>query len=283
VLRGPDSGASQRGTGRGGLVFSDLGIVLRSHKLGESDKILRVLTREHGKRSAVAKGLRKTTSRFGARLEPFTFANLLMHRGRSMDIITQAEIDTSFQEVREDLDLFMRASAMAELVDTITEEHEPNPKLFDLLLKGLELLKEFPGRASFVLTFFEFRVLAVAGFQPRVTACASCGKNAVRGDVSFSLKQGGFVCDECRGVAPGDAGKVIRVGEDTARLLAWMSNHDLGEWPDVTNEDLVEGELAFLMDRVLEHWTEREFRSRRVMKVIPGGPGSNRKGGNRDG
>ncbi|MCJ7745237.1 MAG: DNA repair protein RecO [Actinobacteria bacterium] len=279
----PDSQSSPRGSGRGGPVFSDLGIVLRSYKLGESDKILRILTREHGKRSAVAKGLRKTTSRFGARLEPFTCAGLLMHKGRSMDIIKQAEIKTSFQEVRGDLDLFMRASAMAELVDTITEEHEPSPELFDLLLKGLELLKEFPVGAAFTLAFFEFRVLAVAGFELRVTACTSCGRSIGPGEVSFSLKQGGFVCDACRGDARGDAGKVIRICEQTARLLAWMSGHDLGEWPGDMKESPVEGEFVFLMDRVLEHWMERGSRSRRVMKVIPGGSRSNNEGGNRDG
>lgn len=280
---GPDNRSSPTGSGRSGPVFSDLGIVLRSHKLGESDKILRILTREHGKRSAVAKGLRKTTSRFGARLEPFTCASLLMHKGRSMDIIKQADIKTSFQEVREDLDLFMRASAMAELVDTTTEEHEPSPELFDLLFKGLELLKEFPHRAAFVLAFFEFRVLAVAGFQLRVTACAGCGKGTGPGEVSFSLKQGGFVCDACRDDARRDAGKVIRISGQAARLLAWMSAHDLGEWPDDMKESPVEGEFVFLMDRVLEHWMEREFRSRRVMKVVPGGSGRNSEGGNRDG
>jgi DNA repair protein RecO (recombination protein O) len=200
-----------------------------------------------------------------------------------MDIIKQADIKTSFQEVREDLDLFMRASAMAELVDTITEEHEPSPELFDLLLKGFELLKDFPDRATFILVFFEFRALAVAGFQLRVTACAGCGKSVGPGEVSFSLKQGGFVCDACRGDARGDAGKIIRISERTARLLAWMCAHDLGEWPEDVEENRVEGELVSLMDRVLEHWMEREFRSRRVMKVIPGGSGSDSEGGNGDG
>ena len=283
MKQGNDGGSPVRGSGRGGPVFSDLGIVLRSHKLGESDKILRILTREHGKRSAVAKGLRKTTSRFGARLEPFTCVGLLMHKGRSMDIIKQAEIKTSFREVREDLELFMRASAMAELVDTITEEHEPSPELFDLLRKGLELLKDFPDRATFILAFFGFRALAVAGFQLRVTACAGCGRSVGPGEASFSLKQGGFVCDACRGDARGDSGKIIRISERTARLLAWMSAHNLGEWPDDVDEGRVGGELASLMDRVLEHWMEREFRSRRVMKVIPGGSGGGSEEGNRDG
>lgn len=267
------------GRGRSRPVYSDRGIVLRSYKLGESDKILRVLTRQHGKRSAVAKGVRKTTSRFGARLEPLTCARLLMHRGRSMDTISQVEIETSFHEVREDLDLFVHASAMAELVDCITEEHDPHPELFDIMLNGLGLLKENPERAPFVLAFFEYRVLAVEGFELQTTACAGCGGATGEGEVSFSLNLGGLVCDACRGEGRRNAGKLIRVGGGTARLLSWMSANELGDWPAGARDPRAEGEIRFLMDRVLEHWMEKEFKSHRVMKVMPGGSGVKAKGG----
>jgi len=171
---GPEGRAARQKSPRPGPDFGDLGIVLRSHKLGEADKIIRVLTREHGKRSAVAKGLRKTTSRFGARLEPFTCARLLVHTGRSLDIVRQAEIETSFHEVREDIALFVHASGMAELIDGITQEHEPHPELFDLMLRGLSLLKEYPTRALFTAAFFDYRALALAeqlnGRAPNVLA-----------------------------------------------------------------------------------------------------------------
>ena len=121
---------------RGRPEFKDEGSVLRTYRLGESDKILRILTRENGKRSAVGKGVRKTSSRFGARVEPLTHARLFLHRGRSMDTVKQAEIINSFQEVRDDLDLFVAGSAMAELVDSITEEGEPVHS-FATLLKDL--------------------------------------------------------------------------------------------------------------------------------------------------
>jgi DNA repair protein RecO (recombination protein O) len=265
----PELAATHERRRRNAPVFSDVGIVLRSHKLGEADKIIRVLTREHGKRSAVAKGVRKTTSRFGARLEPFTCARLLVHRGRSLDIVRQAEIETSFHELREDIDAFVHASAMAELVDGITQEHEPHPELFDLLLCGLDLLKEHPGRAMFLVAFFEFRTLAAAGFELRAGQCAACGVPVAAGGASFSLSLGGLVCERCRGGAREDIGKLVRIGAPAARTLAWMPSHGLGDWPEQPPGESASRELRLLMDMVVEHWMEREFRSHRVMKTMP--------------
>jgi DNA repair protein RecO (recombination protein O) len=255
---------------RGAREFSDLGIVLRSHKLGESDKILRILTREHGKRSAVAKGVRKTTSRFGARLEPLTCASLFMHRGRSMDTIKQVEIRTSFREVREDLDLFVSAQAMAELIDKIANEHEPHPELFDLFLTGLELLRDYPRRAAFTRAFFEFKVMSRSGFELMVARCANCSEKLGERDASFSLHLGGIICESCRAGRAPEAGKLVRVGIGTAGMLSWMATHELGEWPAEPPSASMR-EAGMLMDMVLEHWMEREFRSHRVMKAMPGG------------
>ncbi len=266
---GPPAGAGEARQ-RGAREYGDAGIVLRSHKLGESDKILRILTREHGKRSAVAKGLRKTTSRFGGRLEPLTCVNLLLHRGRNMDTIKQAEILTSFREVREDLDLFVSGSAMAELVDSITTEHEPHPELFDLLLSGLELLRDYPARAPFTGALFEFKVMALSGFGLMVSRCASCGGALPAGEVSFSLHLGGNICEACRTGRGPYVGRLVRVGPQTARMLSWMATHELGDWPDEPSQTAMR-EVGQLMDRVVEHWMEREFRSHRVMKEMPGG------------
>ena len=263
----------RKATGAGQRVareYSDLGIVLRSHKLGESDKILRILTREHGKRSAVAKGIRKTTSRFGGRLEPLTCARLFMHRGRSMDTIKQVEIRTSFREVREDLGLFVNASAMSELIDSVTAEHEPHPELFELLLKGLELLRDHPRRAPFIRFFFEFKAMALSGFELMVTGCSGCGGALETGETTFSLRLGGMVCESCRVERRSELGKLIRVGEGAAGMLSWMVSNELGAWPGEPPAEVVR-ETGLLMDRMLEYWMEREFRSHRVMRAIPGG------------
>ena len=118
-------------------LYRDEGIVLRTHKLGESDRIVSILTRRHGKVRAVAKGVRKTKSRFGARLEPPTHLQLLFYEGRELDIVTQAETIDHFRAIRDDLDRLTRAVSMLEAADQLGLEGEPNEPLFQMLLGAL--------------------------------------------------------------------------------------------------------------------------------------------------
>ena len=121
--------------------YKEQGVVLRSIKLGEADKIVTVMTQGSGKVRAVAKGIRKTTSRFGARLEPFTHVSLMLYHGRGqLDTITQAEIIAPHMAIREDLGLFAAGETMLEAVDKVAEEHERNVRLALLLLAGVRAL-----------------------------------------------------------------------------------------------------------------------------------------------
>ncbi|PKQ28688.1 MAG: DNA repair protein RecO [Candidatus Anoxymicrobium japonicum] len=258
--------ASRKRIKRGRPEYKDEGIVLRSYKLGESDKILRVFTRENGKRSAVARGVRKTSSRFGARVEPLTHTMLFLHRGRSMDTVKQVEILTSFEELREDLRLFVSASEMVELIDSITTEDEPNPRLFDLALLGLRLLKERPAKAGFTLAFFEFKVMGAEGFELMVGGCACCGGELEK-EGSFSLRLGGLICAACKSGRSMDTGKLVRIDTKSVELMLWMASHGLGEWPEELKERTSQ-EMELLMGNVLEHWMEREFRSHRVARSV---------------
>jgi DNA repair protein RecO (recombination protein O) len=194
-----------------------------------------------------------------------------------MDTVKQAQILTSFHEVREDLDLFVTASSIAELVDSISEESEPNERLFDLLLLGLQLLKEYPGRAALTLAVFQFKVMADAGLELMVTGCAACG-GEVTDDAWFSLGLGGLVCPQCRSARSAGSGKVIRISPAAAGRLRWMSSHRLGEWPPSTDET-DDAEVRALMSKVLEHWMEREFKSHRVARAIPRGVETDAFGG----
>jgi DNA repair protein RecO (recombination protein O) len=168
------------------------GIVLRSIKLGEADKIITIMTQGAGKVRAVAKGIRKTTSRFGARLEPFTHVDLLLYRGRSsLDIVNQVEIISPHRAVREDLGLFAAGETMLEAVDKVAEEHERNVRLFLLLLSGLRALETRPAEPEAVAESFLLKLLSLSGFHPSLTACAICGRpNPSR----FASGQGGAVC-----------------------------------------------------------------------------------------
>src|ERR1041384_3197369 len=121
-------------------LYRDEGIVLRTHKLGESDRIVSLYTRQRGKVRAVAKGVRKTKSRFGARLEPPTHPQPLLYEGRELDIVTQAETVDHFRAIRDDLDRLTRAVAMLEAVDQLGLEGEANEPLYQMLLGALPAL-----------------------------------------------------------------------------------------------------------------------------------------------
>src|SRR5262245_38462932 len=132
-------------------LYREQGIVLRTHKLGEADRIVVLLTQGTGKVRAVAKGVRRTTSRFGGRLEPFSHVDLSLYQGRNLDIVTQVEAVQLFKTLRSDYDRVTAGIAMLEAVDQISEDREPAVRLFLLLVRGLRALDAAPRDQSLVL------------------------------------------------------------------------------------------------------------------------------------
>ena len=121
-------------------LYRDQGVVLRTIRLGESDRIVSLVTQGHGKVRAVAKGVRKTKSRFGGRLEPTSHVSLLLYEGRELDVITQAEALDHFRVIREDLDRLARATTMLEAVDQVAQERQPGGRLYEMLVGALRAL-----------------------------------------------------------------------------------------------------------------------------------------------
>src|SRR5712691_1190550 len=233
--------------------YKEQGIVLRSMKLGEADKIVTVMTQGAGKVRAVAKGIRKTTSRFGARLEPFTHVSLMLYHGRgSLDTITQAEIIAPHGALREDLALFAAGETMLEAVDKVAEEQEKNVRLFLLLLSGLRSLETKPADSAAVAESFLLSLLSLSGFHPSLTACAVCG----RPDPDlFASGQGGGVCRSC---AEPDAGPVSR---EALSLLAELGAAGPGKAGAVMVDPYVRREARGLLFGFAEYHLERRMKS----------------------
>ena len=190
-------------------LYRDDGIVLRTHKLGEADRIISILTRRNGRVRAVAKGVRRTKSRFGARLEPFTHVDLLLYTGRSLDVITQAETVRPYGEpLAADYPRYTSGTAMLETAERFTPvEKEPLIRQFLLLIGGLRALGEAEHDPRLVLDAYLLRTLAVAGYAPALDECAVCGtpdpgiaeEPAQRsGSRAFAVPAGGLTCRSCR-------------------------------------------------------------------------------------
>ena len=158
-------------------LYRDEAIVLRTHKLGEADRIITLLTRHHGLVRAVAKGVRRTSSKFGSRLEPFTHVDLQLAEGRNLDVITQAETITPFSAgLGSDYERYTSGTVMLETADRlVAEEREPSVQQFLLLVGGLRAMASGERRPSQVLDSYLLRSLAVAGYAPSFQHCARCG------------------------------------------------------------------------------------------------------------
>ena len=238
-------------------LYKEQGVVLRATKLGEADKIVTVMTQGSGKVRAVAKGIRKTTSRFGARLEPFTHVSLLVYRGRgSLDTVTQAEIISTFRAIREDLGLFASGETMLEAVDKVAEEHERNVRLFLLLLSGLRALDQGPRDPTATAESFLLKLLSLSGFHPSLTACAVCGRTDVE---QFSAAQGGAVCHDCAEHGAGPASPA------SLALLAELATGDLLKAGGLTPDAQIRKEARAMLYGFAEYHLERRIRSLPMM------------------
>ena len=183
--------------------------MLRTHKLGEADRIVVLMTAGRGKVRAVAKGVRKTKSRFGGRLEPAGHVQLLGYEGRNLDTINQVETVEPHRALREDLDRMTDAMALVEAVDQVAQEGEPNRPLFKMLAGALRTLNDAPERPPLLVGAFFWKLLALEGVAPVLDGCVQCGSPEV---VSFDPVEGGVLCREHRRGTPVDGPTVNLIG-----------------------------------------------------------------------
>ncbi|MDR0989898.1 MAG: DNA repair protein RecO [Propionibacteriaceae bacterium] len=239
--------------------FNDEGVVLRTHKLGEADRIITVLTRQHGKVRAVAKGVRRTLSRFGGRLEPFSQIDLQIVEGRSLGIITQAVSRQLFgQALLTDYSRYTAAEAMVETADRLVEqENEPALQQYWLLVGALRALgggtSDGPRPAAMILDSYLLRALAVAGYAPVLAGCAIC-RRPDRADF-FSPQAGGLVCSRCR---PAGSAAVSPTAQ------AYLGALVAGDWDATrTIPDRIQHETSGLIAAFANWHLERGLRSLR--------------------
>jgi DNA repair protein RecO (recombination protein O) len=172
-------------------------LVLRKTKLGETDLILTLLAADGRQVRAVAKGARKPRGKLGARVEPFTVLDVLLHTGRSLEILAEAETFATHDPIRADYDRAVAGSVVLDVLDKISVEGQVEPQLFDMALVTLEVMDDAPVDSLPVLVAaFLLKALAMHGYRPALDACAACG-GAIGEDMSFSVESGGVLCGGC--------------------------------------------------------------------------------------
>ena len=230
-------------------LYHERGVVLRTYKLGEADRIVSFLTRDRGKVRAVAKGVRKTKSRFGGRLEPTSHVALLLYEGRGeLDIVSQAETLDHFRPLRDDLDRLGRAVSMLEAADQLALERQPHRRLYEMLVGALRTLADQD--APMVVAGFFLKALALEGFRPQVEVCVACGSEGPL--VSWAIEEGGLRCVAHR-QGPAVSPEAVAVLQD---ILGGRLGTALNE-----TRGAVVSEVDHLVVRVVEHHLERRLRS----------------------
>ena len=211
--------------------YRDTGLVLTTQKLGEADRIVSVLTRDHGLVRAVAKGVRKTKSRFGSRLEPFMLVDLQCHIGRNLDTVTQVELLEPFgRAIVADYDTYQAACVLAETALRLTET-EPRPRnQYLLAVSAVRSLCKGEHAPRLSLDAYLLRAVAIAGWAPSLIDCAVCG--APGPHRAFSPAAGGALCPDCRA---GAQHGVLLPGSD---VLVHLGALLAGDWATADGSDM---------------------------------------------
>lgn len=238
------------------------GVVLRRRDLGEADRILTLFTDRHGKLSVVAKGVRRTQSRLAGHLEPFARTNLLLAKGRNLDIVTQAMLIEPFVSLHQNELLIAYAGYFADLLDAFSGEAQENRPAYELLITSLARIDS--GCDPFVTsTFFEYGLLSLMGFRPEFYKCINCGVELSPVENGFSLA-GGVVCQNCIAFDP-------RTTSLSVNALKFFRLIERGEFATALRLRLPAG-LRGEIDRALRGYVsfvlEHEPRSLAVLRTI---------------
>ncbi|HEY2693911.1 MAG TPA: DNA repair protein RecO [Pseudonocardiaceae bacterium] len=245
-------------------LYRDTGVVLRVHKLGEADRIITLITRRHGKVRAVARGVRRTKSRFGARLEPFGHVDVQFYTGRTLDVVTQVQtVDAFGLTIVDDYPRYTAGCAVLETADRLAvEEGEPALRLYLLVAGALRALAAGERDPSLVLDAFLLRAMAYAGWAPAIMECARCADPGPHR--AFNIQAGGAVCPRCR--PPGSSSPA---GETIVLLAALLD----GDWPAVELTGApARREASGLVAALLQWHLERQLRSLPLVERRPSVP-----------
>lgn len=225
--------------------------MLRTHKLGEADRIVTMLSRQHGQIRAVAKGVRRTASKFGSRLEPFMVVDIQLFEGRNLDTVSQVEsIGAYGREIMADYASYTAAHAMVETAERLTGEVS-TPQQYLLLVGALRSLSRADHEPALTLDSYLLRSLALAGWAPNFETCVGCGLPGPHG--AFVMQTGGIVCQDCR--PPGAATVDPMTVEHLGALLA-------GDWAVVESSDAAtRGHASGIVAAYTQWHIERGLRS----------------------
>ncbi|MBI5302452.1 MAG: DNA repair protein RecO [Chloroflexi bacterium] len=243
-------------------------IVLKRTDTGEADRLLTLYTPDRGKLRAIAKGIRKPTSRKGGHVELFTHCALQIAKGKHLDIITQADTIDAYSPLRDNLDRLGYAYYLAELVDQFVEEAIENAEVFDLLRHALEWVGEVSTDPGLLARYFELQLLTHVGYRPQLFACVNCGKPIEPMDNFFSAEAGGVLDPDCAAMPREHMRDAQPLSLGALKVLRYLQTR---EWATVRVVRLKPDEqsaVETLMYRYIAHHLERNLKSVEFLREL---------------
>lgn len=232
---------------------------LRGYPVKEADKILVLLTREHGLKRVVAKGLRKPKSKIGGRLEPFRENQVMLAKGRQMDVVAQVDSLRAFKGPQADFDQMAAGMSASEVLMAFLEDEDPNPEAYDLYVAFLEALGP-EADASLVLTAFELQLMEILGYRPELTQCLNCERELTEADEVYGLhgEGGGAICVHCQGLV---GGRVRRLRPLTWQVLAALQDLPLQAVSQLPVDETTRAGCRMAMKEYMGYRAERELKA----------------------
>lgn len=244
--------------------FRAAAVVLRHADWGEADRLLTLYTREQGMVRAVAKGVRKMTSRKAGHLQPFTHVTLQLAKGRDLLIVTQVETVNAFLSLHDDLEKTSYAAYVVELLLRFSYEEEGgNPTIFRLLTETLDRLEKEED-SWLAIRYYEMRLLDAVGFRPHLFECANCGREILAEDQFFSFTAGGVICPRCGQGLP----NLMKISIETLKYLRHFQRSSYRDASRARPTLEVQKEAEVLMQGYFTYLLERELNTPGFIKRV---------------
>lgn len=247
--------------------FNTDAIVIKHFDLGEADRIITFYTKEKGKVRAVARGARKTNSPISGLLLPFSYNNITFYRGRSLDRINQVKNRFSFSSLREDLTKMAYASFMAEVIEKVGMEDDPNPELFSLLLTTFyQLLKGVNEELPLINLVFKVRLLVILGIKPNLESCINCNKPVISGKSNFfSIEHGGLLCYKCLSLINN---KQVKFSGESREILKMLFKSGLKPVNNLKISRKAFAEMDELIDQFIRYHLDLRLKSLDFLNMV---------------
>lgn len=244
-------------------IYRTEALVMGRLELGETDRILTLYTPQYGKYRAVAKGIRRPTSRLAPHLELYSRTRLMLAKGRELDVVTGAESLDAHWPLRGDIERFGAVSYLVELLNQLTEDRQENAPLYTLVARSIELLAQ-AADAFAVTRHYELALLTLLGFRPELYRCVQCERNLEAEPNAFSAHLGGMLCPACRGVDQ----SAMLLSVNAQKYIRVLDRSGLAAAMQLRPEGVTAGEIERCLGGYARHHAERDARSLGVMKSI---------------